>query len=378
MKRLLLVLSLVLLCMTISSVAFGASARWAALGNEHRFLIDSTNYLPYPSRVNQFGNAVWLIPRSEFGDNDITSGALIKITPNIVGAFHFNVASTGATKLSSALKAYEGKNDRLAALQPRTFPDLFLGVKMGKTTVAGRIALAMDKSSVSTPQEITTSASAADIYLGATMVTPCGGDLDLGLNAAIQSFKDDAGSKVTESTGGYGISFDARFNKPMGKTPYTLVPIANVKVGADPTESGATEVSYFGGDLGVGLRAMFDKKMVLVGALAAYSSTTKTPASGAEVTETTLAPKVVAGCEIPLTKWIVVRGGANAELSTKSNGTSSMDVKYYYNAGIRMLYGGFIVDMILARDIFHRGPYLISGTDKGANLSTNVCLTYAF
>jgi len=124
---------------------------------------------------------------------------------------------------------------------------------------------------------------------------------------------------------------------------------------------------------------MFEKKMVVTGLVVGFNSVTKTPPEGEEVTETTLSPRIVGGCEMPLTKWIVVRGGASATLTSKSNDSSSMDVSYYYNAGIRMLYGGFIVDVILARDIFHRGPYLISGSSKeDANLGTNICITYAF
>jgi len=43
------------------------------------------------------------------------------------------------------------------------------------------------------------------------------------------------------------------------------------------------------------------------------------------------------------------------------------------------MYGGFIIDWIFARDLFHRGPFIISGASKEvANMSTNVCLTYAF
>jgi hypothetical protein len=371
-----LVLGLILLCLVVSSVAYGASARWQALGGENRFIMDSTNYQPYPARVMQYGNAAWLVPRASFTDNDISAGILMQLNPNMVGAFHFNLASAGATKLSSALTAYAGKNDRLAALQPRTFPDLFWGMKMGTTSLAARVSLAMDKSGVTTPA-ITTNASASDIYLGATMALPCC-ELDLGLAVGMQSFKDDNAGKITESTGGMGVSIDARINKPMGKT-YTLVPIINVKLGSDPTEKDVTEVSYMGGDIGVGLRAMFEKKMVLIGALAGYSSVKTKPAGGTEVTATTLAPKVVMGVEIPVAKWLVVRGGANAELATKSNGSSSMDVKYYYNSGIRAMYGGFIVDLILARDIFHRGPYFVSGANsETANLAANICITYKF
>ncbi len=373
MKRI-LVLGLIVLCMAVATTAFGASARWNALGNEHRFMIDTSNYGPYPARVLMFGDAVWLIPRAEFGNNDISAGILMNVKPNMLGAFHFGMASAGTTKLSSALKAYEGSNDRLAGLQVRTFPDLFWGMKMGKTSIAARVALAMDSSGA---ENISTSANSSDIYLGVTMPTPCGGDIDLGLNAGIQSFKDEASGKVVEGSGN-GIAFDARFNKPMG-TKYTLVPVLNVKLGADPTDKDTVEVSSLGGDAGVGVRAMYDKKMVIIGAVVAYNSVTKTPKGKAETTTTTIAPRVVAGAEIPVTKWLIVRGGANVELASTSNGTSSMDVRYYYNSGIRVMYGGFILDLILARDLFYRGPYFISGANKDSvNLASNICITYKY
>jgi len=98
-----LVLGLVLLCLTISSTAFGASARWSALGNDHRFIIDTSNYGSYPSRVNMFGDALWLIPIPSFENNNIAAGVLLNVKPNMVGAFHINLASAGAKKLSSTL-----------------------------------------------------------------------------------------------------------------------------------------------------------------------------------------------------------------------------------------------------------------------------------
>jgi len=364
--------------MVVSSVAFGSSARWQALGNEQRFIIDTSNYTPYPARIYQFSNAVWIIPKSAFGDNDLSAGWLMNMGPNMMGAFHFNLPSAGATKLASTLATYTGKNDRLAALVPRTFPDLFWAMKTGTTTVAARVAVAMDKTGTATP-DVTTSAMATDMSLGATMALPdC--DIDLGIGAGIQNFKDDAAGKITESTGGYIVTFDARVNAPKGKDKKTtLVPILNVKIGADPTQKDVTETTYMGGDVGIAVRKMFDKKMVLGGLVVAYNAVTNKPTGGTEVKTKTLAPKFVAGAELPLTKWIVVRGGANAELDSLSNGSSSIHVKYYYNSGIRMMYGGFIVDLILSRDMFHRGPYLLSGSGKdGSNLATNVCITYAY
>ena len=374
MKR--IVIISFILCMVVSSVAFGASARWQALGNEQRFIIDTSNYGPYPARVFQFSNAVWLIPRAAYGDNDIMAGVLMKCNDKMMWAYHFNMPSAGATKLSTALKAFDKKNDRLVGLEPRVFPDLFWAMKSGATTFAVRGALAMDKASTDT---ITTSAMAVDINAGVTTAMPFG-DLDVGVGVGIQSFSDDDGTKVTESTGGFALAVDARLNMPSKKDKtVTCVPICSVKIGSDPTESGVVETSYMSADVGAGMRKMFDKKMVVVGLVAGLNSVTTTPASGKEVKATTIAPKIVAGCEAPLTKWLIVRGGANAELSSKSNDVSSMDVKYYYNAGVRMMYGGFIIDWILARDLFYRGPYFISGSGKdGSNLATNVCLTYAF
>lgn len=364
--------------MVVSSVAFGSSARWQALGNEQRFIIDTSNYTPYPARIYQFSNAVWLIPKSAFGDNDLSAGWLMNMGPNMMGAFHFNLPSAGATKLTSALAAYTGKNDRLAGLTPRTFPDLFWAMKTGTTTVAARVAVAMDKTGTATPN-VTTSAMATDMSLGATMAMPFG-DVDLGVGVGMQNFKDDADGKITESTGGYAITFDARYGKPVDKDKKTtLVHILNVKIGADPTQKDVTENTYMGGDIGFAVRKMFDKKMVVGGLVLAYNSVTNTPTGKTEVKTNTIAPKFIAGAELPITKWIVVRGGANAELTSISNGSSSTKVKYYYNSGIRMMYGGFIVDLILSRDMFHRGPYLLSGSGKdGSNLSTNVCITYAY
>ncbi|MGB9594829.1 MAG: hypothetical protein ACPL7B_01000 [Candidatus Poribacteria bacterium] len=374
MKKIIM-LSLIF-CVVVSSMAYGASARWQALGNEHRFIIDTSNYGIYPARVYQFSNAVWLIPRSAYGDNDIMAGVLMKLNDNMMWAYHFNVPSAGVGKLSTALKAYDKKNDRLAGLEPKVFPDIFWAMKSGSTTFALRGALAMDKANT---DDVTTNAMAFDINAGVTTTLPLG-DLDIGVGVGVQKFSDDDGAKVTESTGGFALAVDARLNMPCKKDKnITWVPIASLKIGSDPTESGVVENSYLTGDVGFGMRKMFDKKMVVTGLVAALNSSTTTPSGGKEVKTTTIAPKFIAGCEAPLTKWLIVRGGANVEFSMKSNDVSTTDVKYYYNSGIRILYGGFIVDWILARDFFYRGPYFISGSGKdGSNFATNICLTYAF
>jgi hypothetical protein len=368
MKRL-LVVSLIL-TLVVASSALGSSARWQALGNEHRFIIDTSNYGVYPGRVHQFSNAIFVIPIPEFGNNNVASGFLKKINDNMTGAFHFNLPSGGVRKLNSALKSYEGKNERLAGLDVRTWPDLFWAMKMDDMTVGARVSLAMDKNSTS---EISTSAMALDANAGVTLASTAG-DVDLGVSVGIQSFSDDDGSRVTESTGGFALSADARLNKPMGEKT-TIVPVLNVNIGANPTEKDAAEVSYLGGDIGLGYRLAFEnRKMVVAGLVLALNSVTID-----DDTTTTIGPKFVAGCETPLTKWLVVRGGANAVMDLKSNSVSSIDVNYYYNMGFRIMYGGFIFDAIVSRDIFHRGPSFVSGSSaEGNKLATNVCLTYVY
>jgi len=54
----------------------------------------------------------------------------------------------------------------------------------------------------------------------------------------------------------------------------------------------------------------------------------------------------------------------------------STSVGYYYNMGFRIVFHGLITDVLLARNIVHRGPYFLTGAaDKWA---TNVCVTYKF
>jgi hypothetical protein len=54
----------------------------------------------------------------------------------------------------------------------------------------------------------------------------------------------------------------------------------------------------------------------------------------------------------------------------------STSVNCDYNMGIRTVFGGLIIDVLLARNILHRGPYLITGA--GGNWGTHVCVVYKF
>lgn len=471
----------VILILLISSASFAASTRWRALGGDHRFIIDTTNYTLYPGRITMFGDALFVIPVPNFLNNDVAAGAVVNVMENMTLAYHYNLASAGASNLRNALaglsdpgeldsarrsftRADEGspewlqakevfafytENERLAALDIKPFPDLFWGMNIGNISLGARLALAMDSDSDAASiaeipimegddligmetkpvEEITTKAQAFDLNLGATMYKTPAGDLDLGLSVGMQSFKgDDPNDEILiESTGGMDMAFNARLNKPLGEEKNsTLVSMLRVNAGSLPSpeydvevESVVTETSYLGGDIGVGFRRKIKEKgMLVAGVVGGYDAKThkptitveKAPAEeGGEVTleekelpettDTNLSATVLSGCEFPIKDWLIVRGGVSMKLGLVTDEVvaqeeyenwltgeervkdvvvdrKSTSVNCDYNMGIRTVFGGLIIDVLLARNILHRGPYFITGA--GGNWGTHICVTYMF
>lgn len=475
MKKIFVVL--VLLTLATSFTAYGASTRWNAMGGEHRFIIDTSNYSLYPGRITLFGNALFVMPMSSsdirefqdqryFDDNGFCSGLLLN-AKNMTLAFHYNLNSTGTGNLKGALGGFKlnadqsrdlsdalrdldredagtedwneakgiaerlSQRQRLGSLDLKEFPDLFWAMKMDKVSIGARLAIAMDSgkdaaSLIQAPigadnaatgktstvgEEMITKAMSIDFSAGATLYATPAGDLDLGLIVGMQSFSDDDPNSglLLESTGGMDIAFNARLDRPIDKDKnYVLTPIASVNVGSLPTIAqndksapSVTEVSYMKGDLGVGVRKKIKETgMVLAGALGNFGTTTSTPTKGDETADTTMGATILGGVEFPVTKWLIVRGGANVKFSSVTDemivtevtedymgegsktpspvvGTKkSSNVGYYYNTGIRMMYGGFIIDVLLARNIYHLGPYILTGA--GDSWGTSICLTYKF
>ncbi len=492
MKR--VIVLLVFLTLVFGSVAFGASTRWNAMGGDHRFIIDTTNYTIYPGRITMFGNALFVIPVPKtdvkefydaryFPDNGFVTGALLNIS-NMTFAIHYNLDSDGTRNLRKSLAGFipdsqaieDAQNDmlredfgsadwvkakkileaqsqksRLYNLDVKTFPDLFWAMKAGKISFGARLALAMDNSSDSATtidepvisesgvvtgkvtrlkDEMKASASSIDFLVGATMYETPAGDLDLGLGFGLQSFSDDdpSGGLKIESEGGLDIAFNARLNKPIDKeSKFTLVPFLTIGTGSLPTAKhdeisapNVTKTSYMKGDLGIGFREKIREKGLLVtGLIGGYNATTFAPTQttvvepeeeGAEptritkelpeTTDTTLSATLLAGCEYPITKWLIIRGGANSKFYmvddqviakevtedyllggkteskeiVQSKKSSNMD--FYYNMGIRTVYNGLIIDFLLARNLLHKGPYILSGA--AGVWATHICVTYAF
>jgi len=483
MKKILIVS--VLLTLVVCSGVFARSPRWNALGGEHRFIIDDTNYLTYPGRVTMFGNELFIVPVPKadtrefyeeryFVDNGVVSGALLNVGENMTFAFHYNLASAGTHNLRNALAGFAitdelddaerdlrradvgtpewsqvkmdiarfTQNSRLAALDVRTFPDILWGMKMGNTSLGVRLALAKDKiadagsmieeemlnesgdtalaMTTSIVEEIATDAMAFDLSVGATMYETPAGDLDLGVSFGIQSFSgDDPNNDILiESTGGTNVAFNARLNK-VKKEGLTIVPLLSVNVGSLPSAEynevfapNVAEVSYMGGNLGIGCREETEKGMVVFGLLGGYNSVKTTPTitvekeSGfekkeiLETADSSISATVLAGSEIPINKWLVARGGVSVKFSAindevvaqegtedfrPGNESSVKDVvgeikstavDYDYDIGLRTIHGGLIVDVLLTRNILHRGPYFLTGAS--GNWGTQVCVTYKF
>ncbi|HGJ63786.1 TPA: hypothetical protein ENS27_00185 [bacterium] len=487
MKKILALI--IFMTLVMGSVAFGASTRWNAMGGEHRFIIDTSNYSLYPGRITMFGNALFVIPVAKtdvkefydaryFADNGFVAGALWNVK-NMTMALHYNLDTAGTANLRRALAGLapdpeaisnaqydmarkdvgspewlsakailqsQSQKGRLNSLDVREFPDFFWAMKSGKMSIGARVALAMDSASdsatpVSTPmldeggvviselikpsEEIATSAMSLDFLVGATMYETPAGDLDLGLGIGLQSFSDDdpnSGLKI-ESEGGMDIAFNARLSNKMGI--YTIVPVLSFGTGSNPSavydEKSAPNVnavSYMKGDLGVGVRKVIKEKgLALVGILGGYNATTsaptitivntsedgkvtKTKKEVLETTDTTLSTTLVAGCEFPVCKWLIVRGGANLKFYTFNDEIASQEkvmnylpgkaneitdvvvskksnnMDFNYNMGLRTIYNGAIIDFLLARNVLHRGPYILSGAS--GVWATHICVTYAF
>jgi len=369
------------LALALASSAFAASARWQALGNEHRFMLDTSNYGIYPGRMFMFSDALWIIPNvppsaEPVPNNNMMSGVLVT-RGNTAWAIHYNLPGTVAfgslqsilgTSPTAALGGLAGN------LHP--VPDLFWAHKMGDRIVAGRIVMGL----ASSQNAAKDAASAMSLDLAGGVTQPTGmGDLDVGVRLALASFSDKTLPTEVKSTGGMGVSLDGRLIMDRGEGT-KLIPIASIAYLKSPTVDGATEVSSDSLTLGLGYNKSYpDKRMLVLGAVLDTKMITRKPAGGSSSTTTRFTLTYLGGYEMPLNSWLVARGGANAKLMKTTgddgtaNGTAS---QFYYNFGARTIYHKFLVDAILTKGIFHRGPYIASGSAN--DWASNICLTYLF
>ncbi len=368
MKKLFLV-SLIILLLAATSTGFAASARWHALGYDHRFMLDTSNYAIYPGRMLMFSDALWIIPNVAGVPDNMRSGLLVK-KDDCAWAIHYNLpGAEGFSALRAALPTAGGNLPGLAG-SLRPFPDIFLAKKMGDMTVGGRVVLGIAGSE--NALEKAASAMSVDVAAGVTKPIALG-DVDLGARVSMATFSDDATS--IESTGGIGLNVDARLimDKGEGKK---LIPVVGVHYSSDPVVDGAAEVSCMGGTIGCGLNKRgANKSMLVTGVVLDVDMDTMSPVVGSDVGVTTMEFTYFGGYEKPLNSWLIGRGGARATLTMVSGDVpASKGAAFYYNFGVRATYKKVLVDLLLSQGLLHRGPYIVSGS--AANLATNVCLTY--
>ncbi|MFA6107608.1 MAG: hypothetical protein WDA75_02455 [Candidatus Latescibacterota bacterium] len=377
MKKALMILLLVAL--VVPAASYGASARWNALGNEHRFMLDTSNYGIYPARMFMFSDALWIIPNIPAGANvpdNVMSGLLVT-SGNTAYAIHYNLPGTvafGALRNALAAPA-AGANLNAIAGNLRPMPDFMVARKSGDKVWAGRLVMGLASSEPVADK--TASAMSLDLAGGVQMPTSMGA-LDVGLRLAMASFSDESGAAKIESDGGTGVNIDARLLMDRGEG-VKLIPIAGIMFQAKPTVKGGPKVSALNVNLGLGYNKGFpDKRMLVTGAVLDYTTET-TKIGGASAKTNTANLAYLGGYELPLNSWLIARGGARADMTMVGgdnpavNGTRSV---FYYNFGVRTIYKKVLVDAIFDRALFHRGPYILSGS--GANMAGNICLTYLF
>ena len=104
----------VLLVLIINFSALATPPVWQALGGDHRFLIDNTNYTAYPGRVTSYGNTLFILPASNatsasyyqqryFTDDGVIGGVLFNLTSDITLGYHYNVGTAGLGNIQTAL-----------------------------------------------------------------------------------------------------------------------------------------------------------------------------------------------------------------------------------------------------------------------------------
>ena len=129
----------ILLVLAISFSSFATPPVWQALGGDHRFLIDNTNYTAYPGRVTSYGNSLFILPTSSadsgsfyqqryFTDDGVIGGVLFNLTSGITLGYHYNVGTAGLGNIQTALSelAYpQYTNPRLTGRLPAGTLDEF-------------------------------------------------------------------------------------------------------------------------------------------------------------------------------------------------------------------------------------------------------------
>jgi hypothetical protein len=358
-----------------SSLAFGASARWNCLGRDHRFMLDTSNYGIYPSRMLMFSDAMWIIPSirpTGTVPNDMMAGLLVN-RGDEAWAIHYNMPGPIAFGALRSALSQSGSGGAFAGLAGdlRPMPDVFYARKVGEMTVGGRVVLGLASSEPLADK----SASAMSLDLAGGITTPLSaGDLDVGARLGVASFSNDA--QNIESTGGMAFAVDSRLLMKRGNGA-TLIPVAGLSFSSDPTVDGGTEVSHMGADVGLGCNRIDAKKNMLVyGATLAYSSTSYTPPTGSDSNTHTIEFAYLTGYEKVVNKWAKARGGARGTITsvggddTSANGTCS---DFYYNFGTRVEYQRVLLDVQMDKALLHRGPYFLTGS--GADWGANVCLT---
>jgi len=292
MKKALMILLLVAL--VVPAASYGASARWNALGNEHRFMLDTSNYGIYPARMFMFSDALWIIPNNAAVPDGVLSGLLVT-SGNTAYAVHYNLPGTVAFGALRTALTNAGGNLAGLAGNLRPMPDFMVAHKSGEKVWAGRLVMGLASSEPVADK--TASAMSIDLALGVT--TPTGmGDLDVGLRLALASFSDESGAAKIESQGGTGMNLDARLLMDRGDG-VKLIPIAGIGFLARPTVKDGPEEDTLNVTLGLGYNKGFsDKRMLVSGAVLDYCAKT-TSFGGTDATTSTINLAYLGGYELP-------------------------------------------------------------------------------
>lgn len=347
--------------------------RVAALGGEHRLVVDPTNVTDYPARATD-------LPHASVEVFDDWAGAVVPIGNGTIGMF-----LNRPTRELHELDAYVASTGSVLFRQLRAQPWLDV---VCATRVSEALAIGLGGGyayDVLESGDGEASVSSTHVRLGVRLGR-AGRQLDASLGFGRRQFDDQpaGGARLTQ-TEGSGLDVDVRGRIEV-RPGITMVPtfVLESRSGAlepDRRESRRTHI-------GLALNAVPAKGVLVVAGLAVSREEVqhRSPGQPNEDQRALMLPTIVAGGEAQVGSLVFRLGlrqeNALTEIETTSGGnrvlSRNFDSRLATNLGIGIEFGPLLLDGLLERDFLRDGPHLIGGSRHGGGVFSNLSLTYRF
>lgn len=389
MKRLLILTFILLLLMSVSSMA--TNTRVLTMGDNNNVLLDDANIWLYPSRVFEYPN----LAIGEFGD------VLGETTDDFAqfgihwkfGSDNPWVLGTYFTELPAVYPDDLWGNDLVPfdwSLLTNRRIDLFYGNALGDYNFGSRISLfhSSQTNEISTPPG-DQSKEAFSFYDFDFGLTPSTGEWDVALNFGFGGWTDEdaTGATETESDGFYDFSLMGRYFHQSGPN-YTYIPHVGIMYSkhnmkdlldiADPADDLTDKNTGTAFDLGLGLNYTPATNVLAVCDFGLLYAKLKHEEEVAGVTTVenserfTVLPYFKIGLDADVFKWMDIRLGATSFWTRETDEDKVANDKMKFNSARNETFLGFgfhwnrlHIDTYTHPEVFLNGFDFISGSGNG-------------